>query len=368
VSAPMCHHRKTTAPMGNQTTWAEDPIRAHPNHRAARAQSQRRGGADLCVRSVVPWSEDTRPNGQPNHVGRKPPLHPSQRHRETNRAPTPTKFVPSWGILPDPSECPGKVKKSLGWKGGLGGSRVVLCPLGRGASDEWPAGGHRGPRSRHPGFGPWRTVCSEGRPAETGQGGSRVVLCPSGRGLRMNAHWSGHRGPRSRHPGFGSWGTVCLEGRPAETGAGWIQGCSLPIGAGVFRRMPSGRTRRSALPPSCIWAMAHGVFGGTPSGRVAGPMQVCSLPIGAGVSDECPVGGHRGPRSLHPVSRPWRTVCLDRRPSDRGPGPTHHPPPVTRHPPPAFGGPFAVARHPTSGYHQRRSMYPAVSVVGPPEQ
>ena len=171
------------------TQWAvkshrpKTPIRAHPSHPAARAQSQRRGSADLRVRSVVRWSEDTRRKGQPNHVVRRSPLHPSQRHRETDCSPTPTKFVPPWGILSDLSECPCKVKKWLGWKGGLGGSRVVLCPLERGASEECPVGGHRGPRSRHPVSRPWRTVCLDRRPSDGGWGDPGLFSAHRGGGL-----------------------------------------------------------------------------------------------------------------------------------------------------------------------------------------
>jgi len=39
-----------------------------------------------------------------------------------------------------------------------------------------------------------------------------------------------------------------------------IQVAWLPSGTGVFGRMSSGRTRRSALPPRCVWTLPTRIF------------------------------------------------------------------------------------------------------------
>jgi len=49
--------------------------------------TQHRGSADLCVRPAAPWPKDTRPNGQPNHLGRKPQSAPIHSYRR--RGPEP---------------------------------------------------------------------------------------------------------------------------------------------------------------------------------------------------------------------------------------------------------------------------------------
>ena len=71
VSAPLGVHPKTLAPMGRQSAWAGNPNPLTHRHRVERDQNQRRGGADLCVRSAGRSPEDTRTNGQPIRVDRK---------------------------------------------------------------------------------------------------------------------------------------------------------------------------------------------------------------------------------------------------------------------------------------------------------
>jgi hypothetical protein len=100
--------------------------------------------------------------------------------------------------------------------GGLGGSRVVLCRLGRGASDEWPL----------------------------------------------------ERTQRSAPPPSYIWALAdgCVRRDAQRTGAGPIQGCSPPIGTGSSDDCPLERTQRSALPSPCISSLADGVLGSTPIG------------------------------------------------------------------------------------------------------
>ena len=45
-----------------------------------------------------------------------------------------------------------------------------------------------------------------------------------------------------------------------------IQVSWLPSGTQIIGRMPSGRTRRSALPPRWVWTLSTRVFGGMSSG------------------------------------------------------------------------------------------------------
>jgi hypothetical protein len=173
--------------------------------------------------------------------------------------------------------------------------------------------------------------CGHGGPAAGGRESgvekveSRFRECPAGR----------HGGPPPRHPVSGPTWMVCSGGCPAGRGAGLIPVCSLPIGTGVFRWMPSGRTRRSALPRRCCWVHSHGCLGtktqrsghrgppprhpvsgprrmvcsgGCPAGRGAGLIPVCSLPIGTGVFGRTPSGrtrrsGGRRPREWSRESR-----------------------------------------------------------------
>ena len=65
VSAPLGDDLKSPVPMGRQTARAGNPVRAHPGHRAERAQNPRRGGADLCVRSNGSGSDKHRSMGHP---------------------------------------------------------------------------------------------------------------------------------------------------------------------------------------------------------------------------------------------------------------------------------------------------------------
>ena len=106
-----------------------------------------------------------------------------------------------------------------------------------------------------------------------------------------------------------------------------IQVSWLPDRTRIFRRMSSGRTRRSALPPRWVWTLRTRVFGGMSSGAdtevrppatlypdpptgVLGwapigllPMQVVGLPIGTGVFRGMSSGADtevRPPATLYP--------------------------------------------------------------------
>jgi hypothetical protein len=67
--------------MGSPTAWTGNPNPLTHEHRAERVQNQRRGGADLCVRSAGCSSEDTRTAGQPIRVDRKS----QSAHTQTSR-------------------------------------------------------------------------------------------------------------------------------------------------------------------------------------------------------------------------------------------------------------------------------------------
>jgi len=81
----------------------------------------------------------------------------------------------------------------------------------------------------------------------------------------------------------------------------------------------AGRTRRSALPPSCIGAQTDGLFGWTPSGTEgwADP-GLFSAHGDGGLRMDGQRGGHGGPRSRHPVTGPIRTVVFGWMPSGQG--------------------------------------------------
>ena len=87
---------------------------------------------------------------------------------------------------------------------------------------------------------------------------------------------------------------------------------SLPIGAGVLRRMSSGRTRRSALPPSCLWPQADGLLGWTPNGTAPARFRFVLCPSGREAPDDGPAGGHGGPRSRG-AGLVWRVPLVIRR-------------------------------------------------------
>ena len=83
-----------------------------------------------------------------------------------------------------------------------------------------------------------------------------------------------------------------------RTGPEPIQIGSLPIGAGVSRRMPSGRTQRSAPPPRCLWTQADGVLGWPPNGDggCTDP-NLFSANWHGGLPTNAQRSGHRGPPS-----------------------------------------------------------------------
>ena len=264
----------------------------------AAAQNQRRGGADLCVRSAVPWPEDPQPNGQSNRTGRKPQSAPIQ----VTPPPGPRASVAGARTSVSAPLCDGR-KTPVAKGSQTTWSEDPLCTHPR---DIAKPIAHRHPPNSFPHgefFPTCQNVPARSRNGWDGKGGwvdPGLFSAHWSGGLPKNAQWADTevRAPAIQDLGPG--------GRCAWRDGQWKRGWADPglfsdIGAGGFRRVASGRTQRSALPSPCISSLADGVLGSTPI----------------------------------------------------GPGAWTHPPPAIRHSPPAFGGPFAVARHPTSGYHQR---------------
>jgi len=154
------------------------------------------------------------------------------------------------GVVPGPLGRAGRVA------GPLGRSMVGSLPIGAGVFGRMPMGADtevRPPATLS--LGP------DGRCARWDA--QRDGACPVhgwfsahwDGGLWMNAQRSGHRGPPPRHPVSGPGRTVCLEGRPAETGPTRSKLVLCPSVRGFSDECPWDRTQRSAPPPPCYWLL-----------------------------------------------------------------------------------------------------------------
>jgi hypothetical protein len=150
--------------------------------------------------------------------------------------------------------------------GGWAGRWFVLCPSGRGFSDECPW--ERTQRSAPPPSWIWARADGVlgGVPSGTGPTRSKLVRCPSGRVFSDEGPWERTR--RSAPPLSWIWSRAdgVLGGTPSGMGPVRSRLVRCPSGRVFSNACPWERTQRSAPPPSWIWALADGVLGGMPSG------------------------------------------------------------------------------------------------------